>query len=203
MIDYTCPKCKTPMSSPESMICQSEKCPECGMLVQVVSDELTSKAKIKKTFVKNTHCYEFKIKVCKAHINNIKARLNGQGKMILYMDSFGNKMVHANFKSSLNYFILIIFFGLFIGTYNIIGHSLLKSGVITWFVQPWIILIVVYFCFRYFFIREYEFVSKITKDTCVIAPNNKICFLKMNDENNWMAIRSNEERSQIISLYIS
>lgn len=39
MIDYICPKCKTSMSSPDSMSGQSEICPKCQNQVKVLSPE--------------------------------------------------------------------------------------------------------------------------------------------------------------------
>ena len=35
MIDYACPICRTPMTSPETMIGQSETCPKCGAVIIV------------------------------------------------------------------------------------------------------------------------------------------------------------------------
>lgn len=42
MIDYTCPKCKTPMSSPDSMSGQSEACPTCKCTVKVPYSEISN-----------------------------------------------------------------------------------------------------------------------------------------------------------------
>ena len=39
MIDYACPKCKTPMSSPDSMAGLLETCPKCGTVIKVLSSE--------------------------------------------------------------------------------------------------------------------------------------------------------------------
>lgn len=46
MIYYGCPKCETPMSSPDSMAGRSESCPECGNVTRVPVDGKTKSRRV-------------------------------------------------------------------------------------------------------------------------------------------------------------
>ncbi|HPS52136.1 MAG TPA: hypothetical protein PLK08_01155 [Phycisphaerae bacterium] len=192
MLDYNCVACGEAMSSPESMIGKKELCPKCGKSIIVASTKTLNK----KT---TPSSHEFKIKVCKAKIDNIKTHFTGQGKMTLYTDTWGNKMIHVIFAVPFNWFLALCLAFVILLITRFIAQAIVDSGIVTFLIIPgWLIY---YFLLRSFLSKNYEFVNQLTKETCLIAPNKKMCFFKMNDDA-WIATPSNAERSNIVSLYI-